>query len=138
MTLRALPLAFLLLTACGSNDTDGKQSAPAVAKSDQTSVSDKLTPAYLDGTWCYSHHIVGGERSDEMMTYIFSADGSLLYQVNPTTDVDKPGSYTIDNGHLKISPTLRFFDFTVESIEPDAMVLKGMGQSFWRRGACSE
>ena len=137
MILRVLPLAFLLLTACGSSDTDDKQSTPAVAKADQ-SASGALTPAYLDGSWCYSHHITGGERSDENMTYIFSADGSLLYQVNSTTPVEKPGSYTIDNGHLKISPTLRFFDFTVETIEPDAMVLKGMGQSYWRRGACSE
>ena len=135
MILRALPLALLLLTACGSSDTNDKQSTPAASKTDYAA-SDKLTPAYLAGTWCYTHHVTGGERSDENMTYIFSADGSLLYQVNPTTDVDKPGSYTIDSGHLKISPTLRFFDFTVETIEPDAMVLKGMGQSYWQRGAC--
>lgn len=138
MILRALPLAFLLLTACGSSDTDDKQSTPTVSQTDQAAVSGELTPAYLAGTWCYSHHITGGERSDENMTYIFSADGSLLYQDNSTTPVEKPGSFTIDNGHLKISPTLRFFDFTAETIGPDAMVLKGMGQSFWRRGACSE
>ena len=137
MILRALPLAFLLLTACGSSDTDDKQSTPATAKT-APAASGALTPAYLEGTWCYSHHIVGGERSDEMMTYIFSADGSLLYQDNSSTPVENPGSYTIDNGHLKISPTLRFFDFTAETIEPDAMVLKGMGKSFWQRGACSE
>lgn len=137
MILRALPLALLLLTACGSSDSDVKQSTPAVPTADQEA-SGALTPAYLEGTWCYTHHVTGGERSDEMMTYIFATDGSLLYQVNSSTAVDKPGSYTIDNGHLKISPTLRFFDFTVESIEPDAMVLKGMGQAYWRRGACSD
>ncbi len=144
MILRALPLTFLLLAACGASDPDVTQSPPAVADSASAmadgapAVSSELTPAYLDGSWCYSHHIVGGERSDEMMTYIFSTDGSLLYQVNSTTPVENPGTYTIDNGHLKISPTLRFFDFTVDTIEPDAMVLKGMGQSFWRRGACSD
>lgn len=133
MTLRMLPLALLMLAACGSTDADGAQSAAS------QSVSSKLTAGYLEGSWCYTHHVAGGERSDDKINYVFSANGSLLYQVNPTTAINKPGTYTIENGHLRIIPTLRFFDFTVEAIEPDAMVLKmPMGKAYWQRGACSE
>ena len=73
-----------------------------------------------------------------MMSYIFSDDGTLLYQGNPETEIEKPGTYTIENGHLKIMPTLRFFDFTIESIDPDEMVLKmAYGLAFWERGTCA-
>ena len=140
MILRTLPLAFLLLTASGSSDANGVQNASAVSPTGpQQAAASKLTAAYLEGAWCYTHHVAGNERSDENLSYVFSTDGSLLYQVNSTTSIDKPGSYTIKNGHLKIIPTLRFFDFTVDTLEPDAMVLKmAYGKAHWRRGACPE
>ncbi len=128
--------AVLLLAACGQSGAEGNPAA-APASGPESALSAKLTPSYLKGEWCYSHNVIQNEDNEEMMSYIFSDDGTLLYQNNPTTEVDNPGSYTIENGHLKIMPTLRFFDFTVESIEPDQMVLKmAYGLAVWKRGSC--
>ncbi len=134
-----MPLAAMcLLAACGQSDAESGQD-PSPASGPDDALSAQLTPAYLKGEWCFSHIIAGGERSDEMMAYEFSDDGTVMYQVNPATPVENPGSYTIDNGHLKILPTLRFFDFTAETIEPDAMVLKmAYGLAYWQRGSCGE
>lgn len=138
MNLQMLPLALLLLTACGSSDTNGVQNTSALPPTGpQQAGASKLTAVYLEGAWCYTHHVAGKDRSDENLSYVFSTDGSLLYQVNSTASIDKPGRYTITNGHLKIIPTLRFFDFTVDTIEPDAMVLKmAYGKAYWHRGTC--
>lgn len=137
MILRTCLPAVLLLAACGQNDAESGQEAQPASGPD-SDLAAKLTPAYLKGDWCYSHNVIQDERNDEMMSYVFSDDGTLLYQVNQTTAVEKPGSYTIENGHLKIMPTLRFFDFTAESIEPDTMVLKmAYGLAVWKRGSCS-
>jgi hypothetical protein len=126
----------LLLAACGQNGAEGNPAAPASGP--ESALSAKLTPSYLKGEWCYSHNVIQNEDNEEMMSYVFSDDGTLLYQNNPNTEVEKPGTYTIENGHLKIMPTLRFFDFTVESIEPDEMVLKmAYGLAVWKRGSCS-
>ncbi len=155
MISRAFALMLVFLAACGSGNNTEALSAKAVDGVESTSaaditrsgtdaeatgenVPDQLTGAYLEGSWCYSHFIVDDERSDEMMDYVFSADGSLLYQTNSETAVDKPGSYTIRDGHLKLVPTMRFIDLVVVTIESDAMVLKmANGQAFWRRGACA-
>ncbi len=137
MISRAIFPAVLLLSACGQGGAEGGEQASPVSQA-ATGVTAALTPAYLQGGWCYSHNVMGDERSDEMMSYIFSDDGTLLYQVNPETEIEKPGTYTIEEGHLKIMPTLRFFDFTVESIDPDAMVLKmAYGLAYWERGTCT-
>ena len=140
MNARTFLLPTLLLAACSQSDAVGdKASETALGTGTGGGPSANVTPAYLKGDWCYSHVIAGDERSDEMMTYAFSEGGTLLYQVNPTTPVEMPGSYTIVDGHLKIMPTLKFFDFTVESIDPDAMVLKmAYGLTFWERGACKQ
>lgn len=136
MISRAIFPAVLLLVACSQGDAESGEQALSVSSPD-SDVASQLTPAYLKGAWCHSHNVMGDERSDEAMSYVFSDDGTLLYQVNPTTQIEKPGTYTIENGHLKIMPTLRFIDFTVESIDPDAMVLKmAYGLAFWNRGTC--
>ena len=156
MISRAFPLVFFFLAACGSGNNNEVQSAKAAdgvksasaadvprsgidANARGQKVSGQLTAAYLEGSWCYSHFIADGERSEEMMDYVFSVDGSLLYQTNARTAVDKPGSYTIRDGHLKLVPTMRFMDLVVVTIERDAMVLKmANGQAFWQRGACAK
>lgn len=135
MHRRILLLTTLFVGACGQGD--GAAAPGASAEGPDSASSGKLTPAYLSGDWCYSHNVISDERSDEGLSYRFAADGSLLYQVNQSTPVEKPGSYTIEEGHLKISPTLRFFDFTVESIDPESMVLRmTYGLAFWKRGSC--
>jgi hypothetical protein len=135
MNARIFILPILLLAACDETGDSASDSAPSAGA--DTGLSAKLTPAYLKGDWCYSHNVISEERSDEGMTYAFSDDGTLLYQTNPNTAVENPGSYTIDNGHLKILPTLRFFDFTAESIDPDGMVLRmAYGLAVWKRGSC--
>lgn len=129
--------ALLLLAACGQNGAEGNPAA-APSSGPEGALAAKLTPAYLKGEWCYSHNVIQNEDNEEMMSYVFSDDGTLLYQNNPNTEVENPGTYTIENGHLKIMPTLRFFDFTVESIEPDELVLKmAYGLAVWKRGSCS-
>ncbi|MGB5778955.1 hypothetical protein [Allopontixanthobacter sediminis] len=137
MISRAIFPSALLLAACGQGGAEGGEQASPVSLAEGDTAA-ALTPAYLQGGWCYSHNVMGDERSDEMMSYIFSDDGTLLYQVNPETEIEKPGTYTIEEGHLKIIPTLRFFDFTIESIDPDAMVLKmAYGLAYWERGTCA-
>ncbi len=80
---------------------------------------------------------MGDERSDEMLSYIFSQDGTLLYQNNPTTEIDRPGTYVIEGRNLKIKPTLAFFNMELESMSQDEFILKmAYGKMYWSRGAC--
>lgn len=129
---------FLLLAACGQAGDAGSKSAEtlAAAKPDAPQAAG-LTPAYLEGQWCHTHNIMGDERSDEMLGYIFSPDGTLLYQTNSSTEIEKPGSYIIDGKNIKIKPTLAFFNMELESKSQDAFVLKmAYGEMYWSRGAC--
>ena len=96
-----------------------------------------LSPETLAGAWCYSHYSAGGERGEVSGTYLFHPDGSLLYQTNPSTPVDRPGRYSIDGDTLKIEPTLAFFTFKLKSEEPDRLVFSAMGaEHVFLRGAC--
>ena len=88
--------AVLLLAACGQNGAEGNPAAPASGP--ESALSAKLTPSYLKGKWCYSHNVIQNEDNEEMMSYVFSDDGTLLYQNNRNTEVEKPGTYTIENG----------------------------------------
>jgi hypothetical protein len=138
MKLRYALALSLLLSACGQTDDSGSKSANTVAAATpDMAKAAGLTPAYLEGQWCHTHNIMGDERSDEMLSFIFSPDGTLLYQTNPSTEIDKPGSYVIDGNSIKIKPTLAFFNMELEGMSQDAFILKmAYGQMYWSRGAC--
>jgi hypothetical protein len=138
MKLRYALTLSLLLSACGQTGDPGSKSADTVAAATpDMAQAAGLTPAYLEGQWCHTHNIMGDERSDEMLSFIFSPDGTLLYQTNPSTEIDKPGSYVIDGNSIKIKPTLAFFNMELEGMSQDAFILKmAYGQMYWSRGAC--
>ena len=96
----------------------------------------ELTPEYLDGEWCYSHYMAGPKREDKNINYVFRADGTLLYQNNSRTKVDKEGSYTLTGGTVKILPTHMAFTFRPQTVSQDELVLSGLGIHTWTRGAC--
>lgn len=134
-TALSLPL---LLSACGDAEGQGAPSAEMtnVAESGAAEAAG-LTPALLEGQWCFTHTLIGDEQSDEMLSYIFKQDGTLLYQTNSSTEIEKPGTYVIDGNSIKIKPTLAFFNMQLESMSQDKMVFKmAYGQMHWSRGAC--
>lgn len=98
-----------------------------------------IDAAYLAGPWCHTHTLAGGEREEENRNYIFSEDGSLMYQVSEMSpEIGGRGKFTIDGDRIVISPTFSMFKLTVKSAEPDEMVLDaGLGDFYFRRGACA-
>lgn len=127
-----------LLSACGQANDPGSESAEMMAAAKpETAQAPGFTPAYLEGQWCHTHNIMDNERSDEMLSYIFSQDGTLLYQNNPSTEVDRPGSYAIEGRNIKIKPTLAFFNMELQSMSRDEFILKmPYGEMHWSRGGC--
>tara|TARA_R110002124_G_scaffold49088_1_gene144349 strand:+ start:716 stop:1147 length:432 start_codon:yes stop_codon:yes gene_type:complete len=138
MKLRFALTLSLLLSSCGQADEAGSEPANLVAAATpDMAQAAGLTPAYLEGQWCHTHDIVGDERSDEMLSFIFSPGGTLLYQTNSTTEVENPGTYVIDGRNIKIKPTLAFFNMELESMSQDDFILKmAYGKMHWSRGAC--
>lgn len=138
MKFRSVLTLSLLLSACGQAENQGSKSAEAAnGAGAEAAPAAGLTPAYLEGQWCHTHNIMGDEQSDEMLSYIFSQDGTLLYQTNSSTKIEKPGSYVIDGNSIKIKPTLAFFNMQLESMSRDEFVLKmAYGRMYWSRGAC--
>ena len=103
MKLRFALTLSLLLSSCGQADEAGSEPANLVAAATpDMAQAAGLTPAYLEGQWCHTNDIVGDERSDEMLSFIFSPGGTLLYQTNSTTEVENPGTYVIDGRNIKI------------------------------------
>jgi hypothetical protein len=136
-------LAFVsvfLVLATGCSEPSATE-ADQVVGSEQAPSSDllaQLTPEYLEGEWCYVSVEFPEEFSEENLTYEFAADGTLKYQDNPTTPVEKEGSYEMREGDLVIEPTLMFLPLTPISVEQDEMTFEVMGgNAVWRRGACS-
>tara|TARA_R110000824_G_scaffold52543_10_gene145633 strand:+ start:2604 stop:3035 length:432 start_codon:yes stop_codon:yes gene_type:complete len=138
MKFRTALVLPVLLAACSQAEDKGATSAEAVDSAGaETAQAAGLTPAYLEGQWCFSHLIISGERSDERINYIFSPDGTLLYQTNSATEIEQPGSYVIDANSIKIKPTLAFMDMQLESLSQDLLVFKTpYGEMYWARGAC--
>lgn len=132
--------ALLALGAC-SGGSDEQGAAPEGASAPTPAAKGaglKVTPEYLAGDWCYLRYEAGGETSEENITYVFAADGTLKYQTNSQTPVDKDGSYALDEGVIVIKPALAFFKFVPIEVSADGMILEAMGsQSFWTRGACA-
>lgn len=138
MKFRTALLLPLLLSACGQSEDQAASSAGIwnAAGASEVAVAG-LTPAHLEGPWCYSHNMISDERSDEMLGFVFAQDGTLLYQTNSATEIEKPGSYVIDGSSIKIKPTLAFFNMQLESLSKDEMVFKmAYGLMYWTRGAC--
>ena len=96
----------------------------------------ELDPAYLAGEWCYSHYMAGPDRKDKNINYIFNEDGTLLYQNNSRTKVNRQGSYTINDGIVKILPTHMAFTFRPQSVTQNELVLSGLGVHHFVRGTC--
>ncbi len=120
-----------------SGEGDSPLQDPAAAAPETAAAASPITPEYLAGEWCYLRYEAGGEVSLENITYVFAADGTLKYQNNSSTEVDKPGTFEVKDGILKIKPALAMFDFLPVTVDKDAMILEAMGaQSFWKRGAC--
>ena len=135
----AAALAALSLAGCSGEEGAPDKTAPAQKpKAAASGAAGPVTPEYLAGEWCYLRYEAGGEESQENITYIFAADGTLTYQTNSSTAVDQPGSYTVRDGILKIMPALASFDFVPVSATKEGMMLEAMGaRSFWKRGACT-
>jgi hypothetical protein len=138
MKFRTALVLPLLLSACGQSEDQAASSAGTGNGGGASAAQvTGLTPAHLEGPWCYSHNMISDERSDEMLSFIFAQDGTLLYQTNSSTEIEKPGSYVIDGGSIKIKPTLAFFNMQLESLSQDEMVFKmAYGLMYWTRGAC--
>lgn len=139
MKFRTALVLPMLLAACGQAEDKGATSAEAANSAGvESAQAAGLTPAYLEGQWCFSHLLIEGERTDEQINYIFSPDGTLLYQTNSSTEIEEPGTYVIDGNRIKIKPTLAFMDMQLESLSPDLLIFKTpYGQMFWPRGACA-
>ena len=138
-----LSFALPLVAGCGGAESpeagDDTETASAEATTDAARGGlAGLTPAYLEGDWCYESYRAGEETEEVGETYRFNADGTLLYQNNPTTPVDREGRWEVADGKFTIYPTLEFLPFRGATLEDDAMTLEGsFGQHHWSRGACA-
>ena len=95
-----------------------------------------LDPAYLAGDWCYVSITAGSNVEPEHITYRFNPDGTLLYQNATGTPLDRPGNWSSEGGRVVIKPTLMMFKLHVKEQQPDRLVLSGMGDMLFTRGAC--
>ena len=99
--------------------------------------SIQMSSEYLSGEWCYTHYEAGGEKEQENITYIFSSDGTLLYQNSSLSkEVGSKGSYTIVGDELKIRPVFAAFTLRIKSIEASTFVLTGFGDHYFVKGRC--
>ncbi len=133
--------AVAALSACSG----GGETAPAAGDTAQeaaeapSTATAELTGEFLQGEWCYDHYEGGDTVTEEKINYVFNADGTLKYQNNPATPVDKDGSYAFENGALVITPAMQLIPLEPVSVEEQTMVFASMGgQFFWTRGACAE
>lgn len=90
----------------------------------------------LAGAWCYTHYEAGGETEAQNITYVFEADGTLRYQNNPGTPVEKPGTWALDGDSLEIKPTFMMFNLTVKESDTERFVLDAFGDHVFERGEC--
>ena len=127
------------LAACAEADNSGEAATPDPAQPANSSQSHGLPSAdSLAGEWCFERYTVAGEVSDENITYIFNRDGTLLYQNNSSTPVDRPGTFEMADGKLVIKPALAAFPFHEASTTDDGMILRTTAAEFhWTRGPCS-
>lgn len=96
-----------------------------------------ISAAYLAGPWCYLYWEAGGERSDERIDYVFKRDGTLVYQNNPGSPVDRGGSWTLDGEDLSVGPAIWTVATRIDAAYADRFVLgDDRAQAVFARGAC--
>lgn len=138
------PLALALaMVGCGEqpgNGAGGMEPSRSDARESQSpgvSHAREVSAEYLAGPWCYLHFQAGDRRRDERIDYVFNEDGTLLYQNNPTTPVDRPGVWKLEDGSLSIGPSLWAVTTEIHSVEDGRLVLgKDSIQLVLARGAC--
>ncbi len=129
--------ASLVLAACSGGGDQQPGDPVAVESEAAADAVGEITSQYLAGDWCYLRYEAGGEVSEENITYVFAADGTLKTQTNSGTPVDVAGSYELKEGVVVIKPALAFFKLVPVAVTDDGMILEAMGgQFFWKRGAC--
>lgn len=140
MALLALVLA---MAGCGErpgNGAAGMEPSRSDAREQQTtggSRAREVSAEYLAGPWCFLHYQAGDRRRDERIDYVFNEDGTLLYQNNPTTPVDRPGVWKLEDGGLSIGPSLWSVTTEIHSVEDGRLVLGNDSiQLVLARGAC--
>lgn len=138
-------VAFLITECTGKEGEEKHNQKRLSIPLGTVAVSDTgkavITRSYLTGQWCYAYIEAGfsgdKQRDEQNITYLFNEDGSLLYQNNPTTPVEKEGSYDLDEGKLTILPALRFLPHEIYSVDEDRFVLgNSVTQLAFTRGAC--
>lgn len=142
--LTVLPLA-LAMTGCGDeagNAADGANGAESRVADVQDpwmpdgTAAPGISAGYLAGPWCYLYFEGLGERTDERIDYVFNEDGTLLYQDNPDTPLDRPGTWKLDGDALSILPDLAMAT-EIKSARDDRLVLGfGAMRAVFARGSC--
>jgi len=137
--------SFILINACAGQhkekNTAAQEGAEAALKPVNKETS--LSPKYLAGEWCYAYMEAGysgdKQRDQQSITYKFMSYGSLLYQNNSNTPVEKEGSYKLNEGKLTILPALRFLPHEIYSVDEDRFVLgNSVTQLTFIRGPCAD
>jgi hypothetical protein len=138
-----LVTASFALAGCGgeAESAEAKNAEPPQQKLDDVqksnTVSTKITAEYLIGAWCYRYYSSEDEIEEQNINHVFREDGTLLFQNNAQSQMNRIGDWSIDGDALIIDPTLAAFRTTVKSVEPDKFVLTGMVEHIFTRGSCS-
>lgn len=150
-SLRATALALATLLATGlagtgcDGDVDGVGATVAEPINPTTAnpvdaaptASTTVSASYLAGQWCNLYYSAGGERVDERINYVFNDDGTLLFQNNPRSAVDRPGAWKLEGTELSVDPAIWMMAKAIHSVEPDRFVLGSERvHTVFVRGAC--
>lgn len=99
-------------------------------------LAEEVTSQYLNGPWCFSHTVSGGEKEIENRNFVFNEAGTFSSQQSVNNKKMTEGfSYEILPGQLKLKPifpgTLK-----VKSIEDNEMILNYFIDVHFVRGEC--
>ena len=102
-----------------------------------SSQAAELSADYLEGAWCYSHAVSGGERNDENRNLVFEKDGTFSYQQSLNNSKLTPGfKYEVLPGTLKLKPVFPGA-LKVKSVDENEMILNYFMDLYFIRGECS-